>query len=61
MGWYFLLGKGGVCIFWFDDCATVDPLRVLYLMVLHVVSNKESSVRDFDVVNGDCVSRAVSF
>lgn len=50
MAWYFLLGKGGLYIFWFDDCATVGPLRVLYLMVLRVVSNKESSVRDFYVV-----------
>lgn len=61
MGWCFLLGKGVVCIFWFDDCATVRPLRVLYLMVLRVVSNKESPIRDFYVVNGDCVSRVVSF
>lgn len=53
----FKVGNGLVsCLIWVDDCLGAGPLSVSFSRLFRVVFNKNASVKDYYIPNGNGVS-----
>lgn len=56
----FCMGKGDSVRLWYDDWVAVGPFCILFPRLFQVVSNKDASVKDCFVWNGNVVSWNIS-